>query len=479
MTSQWQSTVVDYIQPNFAGFCQFCGYFQSAPASLLSQVNLAGTLPGVPAGLQQQFYTFNLNSLINYQQSPAALSGRDTVLGLPAGTSAANLANVTATQGGYIGIVQPSSFTVNERALSAYAEANFGGAFLDGKWGVDAGLRLVKTNTRATGSASTLLALGQTTPSQYTPTLGSAGIISRSNSYTKLLPTLNLTLSPTRRFTARLAFSQTFSRPELADLAPRFSFGDMRPGSFTATSGNTDLKPFTSTNFDASFEYYFNLLTFLTVAPFYKRVTDFIVQQEVTETITVPGGINVNVADPAINTANKTVQFLVTAPENAQKATVKGVEIAAEVGFSFLPGVLRHTGVSGNMTFVSSNAGINSGAAVNTVFALPGLSNTQNVSFFYDDGRLDGRIAYSRRSAFLETLVNPKAGIGPVFDAPYAQVDFRVTYQLPFLHDAIGVYVEGTNVFNEKIRKYGQYANQFLEYEVTGPRYAIGARYKF
>lgn len=474
-----EKKVVDYIQPNFDAFCQFCGYFQDAPNNILSPLDLSDTLSGLPGGIQSRFFTFELTPLIDYLQSPAALSARDTALGLAPGTSAANLRNLVATQGGYVGVRQPSSFFVDEKAYSAYVDTNLGGDVFGGKWSANFGLRVVKTDTTAVGSSSTLLALGQTTPSQYSPTLGSAELVRQSNSYTKLLPTANLTFSPTDKFSARLAFSKTFSRPQLADLAPRFAFGDLRPGSLTASGGNTQLKPFTSTNFDASLEYYLDPLTFLTVAGFYKKISDFIITTNGVETITVPQGINVTVPDPAINPGANTVNFLVSRPSNAQKATVKGLEISAQVSLSFLPGFLSHLGVAGNLTIVSSNAKIGSSGDINTVFALPGLGNSQNASIFYDDGRLDARIAYSRRGAFLESLVNPKAGVEPVFVAPYEQVDFRVNYQLPILDDAVAIYVEGTNILNEKIRKHGRFEDQFITYRITGPRYSAGVRLKF
>ena len=483
MSFSRQQENVNYIVANPQVYCIFCGYYANVPSNLLTPVNLSG-ISGVPSGLQQQFYTFNMTSLINYMQSPAALAqlsqGALSSLGLAPGASIAQIQNAIASYGGFVGTVQPNSFSVNESVLSGYVDANLGGEFgSDGKWALDAGLRLVNDRISATGGAETLSSVSQSTPSQYTPVYGAIANTTNTHTTVKLLPTVNLTVSPTRHFTARAGFSQTITMPELSQLAPNFAFQDLRPGSFLATSGNTGLKPFTSTNFDASFEYYFNGSTFLTVAPFYKHVSNFIVQTATTQTVQVPGGINVSVADPNINTAANTINFTVDSYANSQVANVKGVEIAAQVGFTFLPGLLSHTGVGGNMTFVSSNAQIQSNSSVNTVFALPGLSNSQNAQFFYDDGRLDARVTWARRSAFLYELVNPKAGVGPVFNAPYSQIDFRVNYQLPYFGKMVSVFVDGQNVTNSAIRQYGQYTNQFLYYSTFGPRYSVGARVKF
>ncbi|MEH3098918.1 TonB-dependent receptor [Sphingomonas adhaesiva] len=470
---------VDFIQPNFAAFCQFCGFFQDAPNALLTPIDLSDTLSGLPSGIQRRFFTFDLDQLIAYQSSPEALAARDVAKGLPPGTSAAQWERLRTTEGGYVGVRQPASFGVTETSFSGYANVSIAGTIGAVDWGIDTGARLVRTRTEATGSSSTLLALNQTTPSQYDPTLGAAALVTRSNTYYKLLPNFNLKILPSKEIIVRLAASQTFARPQLSDLAPRFAFNDLRPGSLTASGGNTALRPFTSTNLDASFEYYFNTLSFLTVAAYWKNVEDFIVTTNSVETITVPNGIRVTTGDPAINAAAGTVNFLVSRPVNAEQATVKGVEVGGQLTFDFLPGPLRFFGVSGNANFVSSNAGISTGDNINTIFALPGLGNTQNAAVFFDNGTLDARVSYSRRGSFLETLVNPKAAVEPIFVAPFQQVDFRINYNTEIGGAAMTFFVGGVNVFNEKIRKYGRYENQFITYRNTGPRYQFGVRARF
>lgn len=475
-----EKKIVDFIQPNFAAFCQYCFFFQDAPNDLLTPLDLSGTLSGLPAGIQRNFFTFDLDELITYLQSPEALAQRDVALGLPPGTSAARAQELEETEGGFVGVRQPSSFSVKEKIFSAYADTNLEGEWGSVPWSINTGLRFVYTKTTATGASSTLLALGQTTATQFEPLLGATEQVTRTNSYYKMLPSFNLKVTPMDGLIVRLGASQTFSRPQLADLAPRFAFGDLRPGSLTASGGNTDLKPFTSTNLDASIEYYFGSLNYITVAGFWKSVEDFIVTTNSIETISVPDGINVfDPPDPAIDVANGTINFLVSRPANAERATVKGVEVAGQLVFDFLPGFLSNIGISGNATFVSSNAKIATGDDINTLFALPGLGNTQNATIFYDDGRLDMRVAYSRRGEFLETLVNPKAAVEPIFTEAFEQVDFRVSYSMPIGLTDVSVFLEGTNVLNEKIRKHGRFANQFITYRETGPRYSLGVRANF
>ncbi|MCP3429786.1 TonB-dependent receptor, partial [Alteromonas sp. LMIT007] len=109
------------------------------------------------------------------------------------------------------------------------------------------------------------------------------------------MPNFSFTLNPTEDFVVRLAVSETMTRPELKDLAPRFSYLDLRPGSLNAVAGNVNLKPYTSINLDASFEYYWGDINYVSLAIFQKEVQNFIVTDN--EVVTVSG---VDIQDPLL-----------------------------------------------------------------------------------------------------------------------------------------------------------------------------------
>jgi outer membrane receptor protein involved in Fe transport len=149
---------------------------------------------------------------------------------------------------------------------------------------------------------------------------------------------------------------------------------------------------------------------------------------------------------------------------------VRGLEIGGQYAFDF------GLGASANATFLSSNAQIQSNSGITTAFAIPGLSNTKNVQIFYDHGPFEARVTWNERDKFLLYLVNPKAGVEPIFTNKYQQVDFRVSYHL---NDHWSLFADGTNVFNEKIGWTGRYTNQFVLYREIGPSYDIGFRASF
>jgi TonB-dependent receptor len=460
---------VDVVRPAFDVFCMFCFFNIPVPANLIRPFNTSGLLSGLPGGIDRNMYTFNLTDYIGWQSSPAGLAARDAFLGVAPGTSAAFLAS---QPGGFLGTKQPNSYAVTEQHMAAYAEATMDGDWAAVHWKLNVGERLVLTKTSAVGNQQDLTGLSSTDPNatQYATTFNTAGggFIAETNSYLKLLPNLNLTLDLTKQFLVRFGMSQTMARPQLSDLAPSLSYGDLRPGALNATGGNVNLKPYTSTNLDASFEYYFGTLNYVSVAPFYKRVEDFIVTDAVQ--MTIPLTINTANNDPLIDKAAGTATFTVQQPVNAKTATVRGLEIAAQYVLDF------GLGASVNATFLDSNAQIQSNSGIQTAFAIPGLSDTKNAQIFYDHGPFEARVTWNQRDAFLLYLVNPKAGVEPVFTNKYEQVDFRVSYHL---NDNWSVFADGTNVGDETIGQQGRYTNQFLLYRKVGPSYGLGFRANF
>jgi TonB-dependent receptor len=464
-----EQKTVDIIRPNFDVFCLFCFFHIPVPTNLIQPFNTSGLLAGLPSGITRNMYTFSLPAYIGWQSSPAGLAARDTYLGLAPGTSAAFL---KSQPGGFVGTKQPNSYAVTENRLAAYAESTMVGNWGSVDWKFNIGERLVYTKTSAVGNQQDLTGLFSTDPNatQYGTVFNTAGggFLTEKNSYLKLLPDLNLTVNLTKEFLVRFGMSQTMARPQLSDLAPSLSYADLRPGALNATGGNVNLKPYTSTNLDTSFEYYFGTLDYVSIAPFYKQVNDFIVTDAVQKTI--PLNINIANNDPLINKAAGTATFTVQEPVNAKTATVRGIEVAGQYVFDF------GLGVSVNATFLNSNAQIQSNSGITTAFAIPGLSNTKNAQLFYDHGPFEARLTWNQRDAFLLYLVNPKAGVEPVFTNKYQQVDFRVSYHV---NDHWSVFVDGTNVLNETIGEQGRYTNQFILYRKIGPSYDLGFRASF
>ncbi len=403
--------------------------------------------------------------------NPAVFAARDTALSLTPGTSEALFTSL----GGFTPQERPESFSIDERIFAAYVDMALEGELGAVPWEINAGLRFVNTSTTSVGAVTPLLDLliNVNDPTEFLQVLGNTAdfILTEENEYNFLLPNFDLKLELADGLIARLGASQTLARPQLTDLSPRLAILNTRPNNLVAAGGNPFLNPFTSTNIDLSFEYYFDSFSYLAISGFWKEVDDFVVQTTSPEVIGIANADNI--VDPLINGTEAT--FDVTRPTNAETARVRGLEISGQLGFTALPAPFDGFGVQGAVLIVGSNAEIGQDTPENVAFGLPGLSNAQNAQFFYSNGPLDARISYNRRGKFLETVANVFGG-EPIFVDAFAQVDFKVNYTFG---DRFSVFVEGTNVLDEKISKSGRFANQFVELTDTGPRYAAGFRAEF
>ncbi len=444
--------------------CTYCGYAIDVPAGLLQPFNAGSFLGGEGGNFPRQWLSFDPEAYFAFLESDAAADAADLATGLPVGSRRAFL----AANNGYAAIRYPDSFRVKERIIGGYAQTDFRSELAGLPISGNLGVRYVHTDVKSNGSQQVLLDLrtitGDTTAYTVVYAPGAAAV-QRKSSYDDFLPSLNVKLDFSDEITARFAASRTVTRPDLTLLAPRVSFTNLRPGNLEASGGNPDLKPYKSTNFDLSGEWYYQKGGYFTVGAFYKRVDNFIVSQVAIETFQIANADNLFPGGLA--------PFNVRRPRNLESADVYGVEIGFQHSFNWLPSPFDGLGVTLNATFVKSNAGVSSDTG--TSFALEGLGHSQNAVLFYEKGPISARIAYNRRNRFLQTLANGTGG-DPVYVQPNQQVDVQANYALT---ENITVFFQGVNIFNEKTESRGRYDNQFLSLVESGPRYAIGGRLTF
>jgi outer membrane receptor protein involved in Fe transport len=88
---------------------------------------------------------------------------------------------------------------------------------------------------------------------------------------------------------------------------------------------------------------------------------------------------------------------------------------------------------------------------------------------------LSVRLAYNWRDEFLQN--NARGGWrNPEYVEAYDQIDLNVGYNF---NDHLSVSLEAINLTGEDIRWHGRSDLQMWFLEDQGPRYALGARYKF
>jgi len=305
----------------------------------------------------------------------------------------------------YTGYAAQQTYTIGEKTLSGYASTEFD---TDGVQ-VIGGVRFISTRQTSRGFtvANINLATQTITPVSYGKT------------YTAFLPSLTAKWDVAAGAIVRAAYSRTLTRPDYDSLAPSETVSGIDAGGGTGTKGNPNLNPYLSDNIDFGGEYYFGKDGLIAANVFYKKMDGFIDTTTFVETRTYP-----RQADGMLVTGPITF----TQPINSVSASVKGLELAAQSGLPFLPGMLSNLGVQANLTLTDSSADFATAGDVRSR-GLPGLSKRSwNATLYYSTPALDVRFSYAWRSRYLAQFSDDFAI--PRFVNAYGQLDFSANYNL-------------------------------------------------
>lgn len=342
----------------------------------------------------------------------------------------------------------------DEKTSAAYVMGYFGWDDLRLPVDGNIGVRVVRTKMSTRGSV--------VFPSTVTDTSGAMGFyrdpesIAVENSYTSVLPSLNLRVSLRDDLLLRFAASRAISRPAFGELQSYRLLGASLPNGVTLEDGptlddfilaadlydNPRLEPVKADQIDLAMEWYFNDAGGMAhVNLFYKDITDLISRSFTQEQY---GGFTWSVAQPT----------------NNGEGEVKGVELGLKKFFDGLPYPWNGLGVDATYTYIDSDMQL---AQISQPFdtdfssfgELPfiGLSkNAYNFTAIYELGDLSTRLAYNWRSRFLMGI-GPNGFNGdtnglwrlPVYNDDYGQLDASVEYRVT---DSLSVSLQAINLGN-------------------------------
>ncbi|MET0756340.1 MAG: TonB-dependent receptor [Pseudoxanthomonas sp.] len=336
-------------------------------------------------------------------------------------------------------------FRLKEETKAAYAQLNLQGE----RWSGNVGVRMVKTNTEVLqyvpgGTATTPGAI-----------LGSAfGIFSPftvKNDYTDFLPSANLKFDLSDSLVARVAATRTMARPDYSALAgglnlsPPADEDDFGGG----TSSNPNLKPIYSNNYDVALEWYYAPRSLLSASVFYMDLSSY-VSQGVSE----QQFLTFDAAHPNGYMGN----YLVTTPVNAP-ASAKGIELSWEQPLG------DHFGFNTNYTYTD--------AEEKDGTPLVGASrNTFNVVGYFENDRLNARVAYNYRSHFYSGLDRRSAFNQDDTQSVSASVGWT-------FNEMVSLSLDGMNLTNEKLKYYADNKDQPRGIYNNGRQYYLNLRFKF
>ncbi len=378
-------------------------------------------------------------------------------------------------------VFNPSdNFRANEKSYAAYGQLKYG--FDLGSVVVDGlvGLRAIKTKTRISGF------------SRVDP--GSGGVvtfpaISATGEYNDYLPNASARIGFTDKLQLRLAYTKTRTRPNFFDLRPNTSLGQpVDPTSFPdgdpckvpanqntpqcvirlargGSAGNPNLKPLTSNNYDASFEYYFSRTGSFTAAVFRHDAQGFL-----------------STVDDYSTTGLR-----ISRPINLGKTRLQGAEVqfTSFLDINGLPDWAKAFGLQANGTYIDAKGDLPGDQAAtfnNQQQLFPGVSKwAYNAVVLYERPTFSARLAYNYRSKFAQFYsfqpLDPIAH--PVIERGRGQLDFSTSVTpLPNITFAFDV----VNVLGNPLQRYRQYDNgdsytrQVLYLERS---YSLGVRFRF
>ncbi|BCD99901.1 TonB-dependent receptor [Marinagarivorans cellulosilyticus] len=440
--------------------------------------------------------------------------------------------------GAYVGVENnggntASSDTIEEDTLAAYFQVGFDGQIGNFQVNVLTGLRYEATDQTSISNTPPLARFVWQSDNDFAQESVPVDATISENDYDVLLPNLDVQVNFTDDIVARFSTSQTIARAGLASLTSAVNgFGvggsTLLASTPRANANNPFLKPLMSTNYDLSFEWYFDDTSMASVGFFQKRVDNFVGNEDSIRTFEVrnqtagpraqaallalqDGGWEVS--DPALyamisildnptdfpngaddydgtvgqqsalgegcTTADcfiyprdddPLMEFEVTTPVNDdEQRKVSGMELAVQHFFGD-----TGFGVMANYTIVSGNTEFDV-FSLEEQYALEGLSDTANMVLMYENYGVQARLAYNWRDDYLNRQ-NVGSGNNPGFIEDHSQFDLNVSYDIT---DNLSVSFEGLNITGEDRREYARNKAMLWGLEDLGARYQIGARYKF
>jgi len=421
------------------------GFFR---AGVLSAQN-PSQLPSLISGNMQKY---NVGGVSFYNLNPAAMDNP--------------LAFQNALYPGEVRSVDPGgTWRVEVDQASGYFKTDFDGT-LGVPYSLNAGARVIKTDLHVTQHL-----VGSAQP--YGVNSADGGAVVTNRSFTDVLPAVNLALDFTDRLKLRLAYSKNMQVLNLdqwgGGLSLNYGIDTSTPGSTLFrvlggnSSGNPNLDPWRSSNYDASLEFYASHSTLINFAVFYIDVASFINNGTVQRC---------DLPDQDGVVRNRCVA--INQPIQGEGANLKGAELGIKQALDFLPSFFRNFGFEANFTYSPSNTGTD--LAGHKIPFQDNSAQQANAILWYQDRKFQARLAGNYRSK--RAVSQNFGGITGLeeYQAGTFYLDASAAYDFTTNFEG---YVQASNLTNERERYYLVWPSQVASTNQFEPRIAVGVRARF
>ena len=340
------------------------------------------------------------------------------------------------------------TYTVEEEQLSAYVKLNLEAEFGDVLMSGNIGLQVVNVDQTSSGFIVVENATG----------FVNAAPITDGDSYSDILPTLNLSFEIAENQFIRTAMGKVLSRPRMDDMRPNFrktfAFNDNQikqadadAGPWSGGTGNPTLKPLEANQFDLSYENYFTDDGYFAATFFYKdlknwhrtgkALTDY-------SDVYIPGyhqsqGCYLNGAISEDNLVENSsdelanclaggehiapagLEGFVDSTEDGLTGFVRGYEFQASVPFRLIHENLDGFGIAVSATFLDGE--LEDGGRI------PGLSEeSYSLTAYYEYKGFEFRIAGTKRDEFLTETRGQSLALDETEDLGSEIWDAQISY---------------------------------------------------
>jgi iron complex outermembrane recepter protein len=368
---------------------------------------------------------------------------------------------------------------ITEDVITGYAKLNLDGELGGKKIGGSLGLQVVHTKQGSTGTLSSFSTINGVPTVTIAPASGGA-------SYTNFNPSAVLSVELMDNFFVKMSASHTMVRARLdqervnQEVSIDFSkIANTDPGNsgFSSNGGNPALRPYQSTNFDLSVEKYFDRGGYVSVAGYFKDLSDFVNTGNASafDFSALANALRAAGYTGPIGTNFGRLSF----PANNGKGYIIGTEATLSLPFSNLSESLDGFGFFGSGSYTDSRVKLGNNPDPITV---PGLSDwVANATLYYEKNGFQVRGSYRYRSAFLGELAGLSAN--PEFRTAKSEVvvDAQIGYEFqsgPL--KGLAILLEGKNLTDRPfITTENNDPRRVREYQRYGRDYYLGVSYKF
>lgn len=368
------------------------------------------------------------------------------------------------------------NYTVREKVPVAYVKFNIDSHLGDVPLRGNVGVQVVRTDQ----SSQALQTNGDTL----------VGTISDGDTYTKVLPSLNLVAQLTNHQFLRFGLAKTMARGRIDDEKVATSAGVYEvmsgPGTgqvlWSGSGGNPHLRPYIAVGTDLSWENYFGTSSYVAVAVFNKNLLNYIYNQT-----TLDYDFSNYTNDNPTLTPTSTIGSF-TRPENGTGGRMEGLELSGSFEGGLISDALDGFGAQANFSLTNSSIPTSSISSIpggpNT---LPGLSRkVANLAFYYEKHGFSARVAERYRSEFTGEAVALFDQLGYTKILANKQTDLQLGYAFEQGRwNGLSILLQVNNLTNTPDTTQqvaglpnGVQVSRPLEYDTWGRTVMFGLNYK-